>query len=323
MGLTTKQIIALLQLDGCGRITTSKVMTYAQENKKEIKAPDDLSVFLHFCKKNQIASRLKEYSIDELEVALDKAESIIQKSRSNQIGIVSYYDSSFPDRLKNLRDEKGAFTSPVILYYLGDIEVANLPAIAIIGTREPTNQGIQAGEYFGRIFAENKFNIVSGLAIGCDTAGHTGALSANGVTTAFLAHGLDTVYPPQNKQLAEKIVANGGLLLSEYPIGDFLTRNKLVERDRLQAGLSQATIVVQTGIKGGTMHAANATLASKKPLYVVEYKSSEVMRNEKVQGNAFLVSKGAKYISSENVNEVIQSMTHKNNVVKKNLTLFD
>ena len=145
------------------------------------------------------------------------------------------------------------------------------------------------------------------MAIGCDTAGHHGALKCdNGKTTAFLAHGLDSVYPPENEKLAAEIVERGGLLMSEYPIGDAVNRYYLVARDRLQAALSAATIVIQTGIHGGTNHAANTTLISKKPLFCVKYNDSLLMSHDNVVGNKTLVAKGAKFITSCDFVDIIK-----------------
>jgi DNA processing protein len=182
----------------------------------------------------------------------------------------------------------------LVLYYKGDIQnTKKHHGISIIGTREPTNEGVAAGLFYGENFAKLGYNIVSGLAIGCDTAGHQGALNVSGITTAILAHGLNTIYPKQNKLLSDKILDNGGLLLSEYPIGTYPMRQYFVERDRLQAGFSYATIVIQTGIKGGTMHAVRATLENKKPLLVVKFQNNSLKLHPKVEGNYKLIKEGA------------------------------
>ena len=112
-----------------------------------------------------------------------------------------------------------------------------------------------------------------------------------------MANGLDwdSIYPKENLDLAKEIVVKEGLLLSEYPVGQSCGRYGLVARDRLQAGLSYATVIVQTGVKGGTMHAVNATIQSKKPLFAVEYKTDEDTSNEKVQGNIKLVKEQKAY----------------------------
>lgn len=229
--------------------------------------------------------------IEDLEEANLIARHIIRESGKMGIKTVSRYDNDFPRNLLNTVDEKGEPDVPVLLYYMGDLSVTEKPAVAIIGTREPSSQGKIAGEALGEFFSSQGLNIVSGLAVGCDTAGHRGALkSTAGSTTAFLAHGLDSVYPPENKGLAEEIVVKGGLLMSEYPIGEHVNRNYLVSRDRLQAALADATLVIQTGVKGGTMHAVNATLAAGKKVFAVEY--NQHIPDDRDAGNKWLISSG-------------------------------
>ena len=136
----------------------------------------------------------------------------------------------------------------------------------------------------------------------------------------------ESIYPKENLTLAQDIVANGGLLLSEYPIGQSCGRYGLVSRDRLQAGLAHATIVVQTGIKGGTMHAVNATIASRKPLFVVEYRNSVDNSHEKVQGNLMLVrEKGAFPLRSTEIDNAVFQIedSHRTNSQAVQPTLFD
>lgn len=198
-----------------------------------------------------------------------------------------------------------------------------MPAIAVIGTREATPEGISGGTYIAGEFAKQGLNIVSGLAIGCDTCGHRGALNVGGKTTAFLANGLnhDSIYPSENQELAEEIVNKGGLLLSEYSIGQTVNRYSLVARDRLQAGLSLATLVIQTGIKGGTMHAATTTLKAGKPLYTMKFKDESTNNHEKCLGNAHLVKQGARYISgNDNIADVVKQIM---SVKEIKTSLFD
>ena len=205
--------------------------------------------------------------------------------------------------LRKAINEEGKADPPMLLWYRGDLSLLQMPGIAVIGTREATPEGTAGGEFLSGEFAKRGFNIVSGLAIGCDTCGHKGALNVGGRTTAFLANGLDhdSIYPPENQVLAEEIVERGGLLLSEYRIGSIVNRYSLVARDRLQAGLAQATLVVMTGVKGGTMHAANTTLKAGKPLFVMKFKNDYTNQHEKCLGNAYLVQQGAKYISGEDM----------------------
>lgn len=307
-GLDNRQILTLMELKGCSSATTIALSEYAMKNHFVPDSLSDLGDFLKKCHASKIIKRGFAMDPATLEEAEERAERIIANADRHGIGILTCADSRYPDMLSSLVDENGKNTVPAVLYYRGDLSAAGKPGIAIIGTREPTPEGVKVGHILGGMFAKAGFNIVSGLALGCDTSGHKGALDAGGVTTAFLGHGLDTIYPEENRELAEEIVASGGILFSEYPVGTPVSRYNLVARDRLQAGLSRATIVIQTDEKGGTMHAANATLASKKPLYVVRYCSQDLMQNEQVRGNVLLASKGAEYISLENVTSVIESL---------------
>ena len=109
--------------------------------------------------------------------------------------------------------------------------------------------------------------------------------------------------------------------MSEYGYGERVNRYSLVARDRLQAALANATLVVQTGIKGGTMHAANTTLVSQKPLYAILYKDEETNKNDKCLGNALLVEKGAKYIKGDDDLDKISETIKKPRQMKQ--SLFD
>jgi len=319
-------IIALQHIEGCGPASTRRICEYLHTHNLKIATPSDLvDLWPEMTSLKVVKGKLTELSEDDIVNAYNKAERILSESEKLGIGVMTFYDEKYPEILKGTINEKDKTDAPILLFYKGDLSALDMPTIAIIGTREPTDEGVMAGRYFGKVFAEHGFNVVSGLALGCDTCGHKGALDAKGVTTAFLAHGLDTIYPPQNKQLAEEIINNGGLLLSEYPIGTPVSKYSLVDRDRLQSGLSLATLVIQTGEKGGTMHAAHTTLLAGKPLYAVMYKD---MTMPEVQGNIKLQREGGKFISSADVNEVIKALQdastskEEQNYSVEQLTLF-
>ena len=160
--------------------------------------------------------------------------------------------------------------------------------VAVIGTREPSSLGYKIAERLGYKFGEAGLNVVSGLAIGCDTGGHKGSLQAHGLTTAILAQGLDKVYPKENKELADSIIDNGGCLISEYFVGSVSQASNFVERDRLQAGLSHAVVVVETDIKGGTMHTVKYAEKYQRILACFDHKEKEI-NHPKSQGNRMLI----------------------------------
>lgn len=280
---------------------------------------EDLSDLMRNMKEKVINS----VTLSDLNEAHRCAQRIVEQSESHNIGYVGFFDKDYPDLLRHTINEDGKEDPPLILWYRGDLSTTKIPGLAVIGTRECTKQGEAAGFYFSSQFAKRGFNIVSGLATGCDTCGHKGALSVSGKTTAILANGLDhnSIYPKENQDLAEEIVKNGGLLLSEYRCGSTVNRYSLVARDRLQAGLSLATLVVQTGTEGGTMHAANITLKSNKPLFTIRYKDDSTNKHDKCLGNAYLVNKGANYTSESDNLDLISDYI--NNNISFNKNFFD
>jgi len=309
MALRTEILITLQQVKGLGN---KSILEFAKSG--DIDTMEDLEVRLQNIKKG----RFTKLTGAELQCANRTARRIIEACENNGIGILSYFEPQYPSILRNCVDEKGKPDPPIVLYYRGNLSALKRPGIAVIGTREPTENGKKAAIFFSKILAKQGFNIVSGLAIGCDAAGHRGAMDADGITTAFLSTSLswESIYPKENLPLAKEIVEKGGLLLSEYYMGQTCGKFSFVARDRLQAGLSYATLAIQTDIMGGTMHAINATLAARKPLYMVKYNYMEDLRNPKSQGNIKLLGEGvAKPITSENIDEVIKEIRAKMNQV--------
>lgn len=318
MALTKEYLLAIKSLEGIGTVKLLKIGNYVEDKNIAISSPSDLVPILDDLK---IKVKKEKVTTEMLQKALGVARRTIEYNLQAGIGITTYYDEDYPSILRDTINEDGKLAPPMVLYYKGDLSITRMPGLAVIGTREITDFGKKAGLYLTQEFAKRGFCIVSGLAIGCDTVGHRGALNVDGKTIAFLAHGLDTVYPPENESLAQQIIDNGGLLLSEYPVGMGVNRYNLVARDRLQASMSLATLVIQTGVQGGTMHAANTTLQYPKPLYVIKFKNNEENEHEKSLGNALLVEKGAKYISGgDDIDAIAESIL---NYQKPKTTLFD
>lgn len=292
MHLKSDQILTLQQLSGIGPAAIKALDSYVYDNKLSIEKGHELWDVMQ----QAIPAKVKGLNYWDFVTTSSAAKKIIDASRQKGIYMLGCWDTDFPEMLKNVTDEEGKSKPCVLLFYKGNLGALKKPGFAIIGTREPDEDGQKAGPYFAHAFAQQGLNIVSGLALGCDTMAHRGALAVGGTTTAFLAHGLDTVYPPENEALANEIVANGGLLLSEDPIGTSVSKYSLVARDRLQSALSKACLVIETGVNGGTMHAARATLAANKPLYVVDYNDKS---GDAKQGNELLVTKGAKRLTSK------------------------
>ena len=254
---------------------------------------------------------MHKLSLSELEQAHEQALRLQEQCVSQGIGIISYYDADFPEMLRHCLSESGKLAPAILLYYRGSLAALTKQGVAMIGTRNPSAGALTACQYFGEKLAAVGFNIVSGLALGCDGACQQAAVDIGGTTTAFLANGLawENLYPEQHLFLAQQIVECGGLLLSEYAPQLQAHARAFVERDRLQAGLALATIAIQCRQKSGTMHAINATLHSKKPLFVVQYKHKNDCEHEQCSGNSYLLNSGqAQPLRSDNFTDVLSQL---------------
>ncbi|MDO4330353.1 MAG: DNA-processing protein DprA [Lachnospiraceae bacterium] len=214
------------------------------------------------------------------------------KAISAQYGIsyCTLEDERYPSELRKIVNR------PPVLYYRGDIEIMNQNKnLAVIGSRNFSAAGAKLSYHTGKIIGKSGFNLVNGLAIGCDTEALKGALSANGRCIAIMPCGLEQIQPKSNQKLAEAIVEKGGCLLSEYPVGTRLEKYRYVERDRLQSGVSQGVLVVEAEEKSGTMHTARFALSQCKRLACYWYKMLEFS-----SGNQYLEEgKKAQILKSE------------------------
>lgn len=292
MALTDIQLLTYLNVKGLGNKTACKIAEEAIRCNVSLSSTKGMFEFFQMLMKKNVISRPNINNVTAINDGYDTAMRTIEQSELKGIKYTTLYSNDFPSKLKDIRDSKGNLDAPLVLWYKGNLEVAEMPSVAIIGTREPTYEGIVAGQHFGYEFSKEGFNIVSGLAYGCDKSAHEGALKAEGKTTAFLANGLDIVYPPEHTELAERIVSSGGLLMSEYQIGTRSIINYFIARDRLQSGLSDACIVIQTGREGGALHAVRATIVNNKPLYAVEFNDEKAIKKPVVQGNLMLLNEG-------------------------------
>ncbi len=225
-------------------------------------------------------------SITELELAFSGADRVLEECARLGIGVAVEGESKFWDGLWRIPN------APLLVYYHGsDMTAVSVPGVAVIGTREPSSYGMKSGHRIAMTCVKSGMSVVSGLAIGCDAAAHRGALDSGGPTIAVLAHGLHTVYPRQNRELAEEIVDKGGLLVSEYAPGVEFRSHQLVERNRLQAGLSRGLIVIETDVKGGTMHTVRFAQEQGRLIACINHEPT--MRDAaKSRGNQKLIREG-------------------------------
>lgn len=179
------------------------------------------------------------------------------------IKIITINSNEYPYLLKQI------YNKPKKLYALGNIENLNKKGVTIIGSRECTQYGKRTASNLAYILSKKGYVIVSGLAIGIDTHAHIGALKAGGKTIAVLAHGLNQIYPKENKKLAIEILKHNGTLISEYPIGAQIKKENFVNRNRIMSGLTEKTIVVEAKQKSGSLVTANFALEQGRDVYAV------------------------------------------------------
>ena len=226
-------------------------------------------------------------TISELEIARAITEKIFNDCQKYQINVVGMEDSLYPASLKELNK------APFVLFYKGNIESLNKhSAVAVVGTRNPTDMGKKVAKRFGNVFAEQGFIVVSGLALGCDTLAHMGCLERKGITVAILAGGLDSISPKENSALANEILNNNGCLISEYPPLTQPTKYTFVQRDYIQSGLSKAIIVVEAGLKSGTMQTVNFAKEQNRIVGAFEHSDSKYLLLEQTQGNREIIDSG-------------------------------
>lgn len=182
----------------------------------------------------------------DFNAALRLAEKELEFAAKHGIELIFYTDARYPKRLKNCAD------SPILLYSRGKMELNMPKVISIVGTRNATDYGKQLCRQLIEELQQYNVLIASGLALGIDVAAHKECLRLNVPTVGVLGHGLDRMYPSQNRATAEKMLENGGLL-TEYPSGTIPDRENFPQRNRIVAGMADATVVIEAGLKGGAL----------------------------------------------------------------------
>jgi len=177
--------------------------------------------------------------------------------------IVSFGCAAYPERLKEIYDP------PPVLWVRGDTALLSRPSMAVVGTRHPSPYGSGMAEMLSRDLAARRMLIVSGMARGIDSCAHKGALAARMPTVAVWGTGIDVVYPKENKKLAEEILALGGAIVSELPMGTFPAPQNFPRRNRILSGLSIGVLVVEAAENSGTRVTARCAADQNRDLYAV------------------------------------------------------
>lgn len=207
-----------------------------------------------------------------------------------------------PDESKYLQILSSIAKKPEALYYTGKLPETRRPTVAIVGTRKPTAYGKEVTTRFAGELARKGVVIVSGLALGVDALAHTAALEAGGTTLAVLGNGLHYIYPTANRALAERILKNGGAILTEYEEGVDARSHQFLERNRIVSGLADAIIITEAAQRSGTLNTATHALEQGKEVFVVPGNITSPMS---LGCNALIKQGAMPLVSSDDVLEVI------------------
>lgn len=227
----------------------------------------------------------EEYA-EAIEKYIDKAETILAEQQEQSVVTLTFQNEDFPHSFR-----KTGIDCPPMIHCMGNMALLSPAAsrIAIIGARAASPAGLEKAYGLGKQFAGENNIIVSGLALGCDKAAHEGCLDAGGRTIAIVASGLDIVHPKENAPLQQRILENGGLVLSEHPFGVKANPTRLVARNRLQAALSKTVILAECPIRSGSMHTMRFArkyhkrcLAVSYPEYTEVNAGNELLINQKL-----------------------------------------
>lgn len=241
-------ILALLSLNGVGNVSALKYIKKCEYNVEKI--IDNIESF-NINKK------------DFLEV-IENFKSIIKQSEEKEIKIITLFNKDYPEKLLDIKD-------PILyLFYKGKIDLIKDKALAIIGTRQPTEKSVKNAKESGKIFGGNNIVIVSGLAIGCDINAHIGCLEVNGKNLAVLPGPLDVIYPKENENFALEILEKEGCLVSEYTIGSKIEKYNFVKRDRIQSAIADAILVIEAKENSGTIYAVKEAIKQNKEVYTMD-----------------------------------------------------
>ena len=273
-------LFALLKIKGIGPTSIYKL---GGQRIESIKSQNDFYDLISELANNN--HRIQTVSIEEIEKLIDSGKSIQERHAKLNIKSIHCFEDAYPDNFKAIQ------SPPIILYTKGNITSLKQPGVAVIGTRNISPYAKKVGQRIGEIVAENGLTVISGLAAGCDTAGHVGCLKAGGTTIAIVATPLDQTYPEENIPLEKQIIENNGCVISEYPVGTPGSPYYFIQRDRLQCGLANGVIVVETGHTGGTWHAINGCKKIGKPLGCFSFTQEHYSRFMHSIGNKQLIEK--------------------------------
>ena len=251
----TLYLIALSKVEGIGDARIKKLVAYCGGPKEVFAKPAS------FLNKIPSIGNVLTNAVRSSDV-LKKAEEELAFASKNHVNAISFLDPDYPQRLKHCDD------SPIVLYSKGNGSINPNRCVSIVGTRMATRQGKEITESIIQELAKANVTIVSGLAYGIDIAAHRACLKFDVPTIGCLAHGLDRIYPKIHSNTATEMLEKGALI-TDFAIGTNPDRENFPKRNRIVAGMADATIVVEAGIKGGALITADLAFDYSRDVFAI------------------------------------------------------
>lgn len=273
-----KYYLAFSNFSGIGPIKFEKLLKYFGSAKNVWNAPGaGLEPILKPVLTSKFAAFRKEFDIEKYEEGLEK----------KKINYVCSFEDDYPKKLKQIKNP------PIILYSKGKVNLnSEHKFLAVVGTRRVTNYGRSVTEMFVEELASQGLIIVSGLAIGVDSISHTACLESRGITVAVLGNGVDICYPRENQKVYDRILDNGGMIISEYPPGTKPSVGSFPARNRIVAGIVDGILVTEGAQDSGSLITANFGLEFGRKVFAVPGPITSSLSAAPLK----LIEKGAKLV---------------------------
>lgn len=194
---------------------------------------------------------------------LQSVDDIVEDLKKRDVHYITCYDDEYPEQLAEVYDR------PLLLFVKGNVSTLKKRCISVVGTRRPTRYGAKVAEEFSREFAKAGLCIVSGFARGIDSIAHKACVENGCETVAVFACGLDVVYPAEHRGLMDSVLANGGAIVSEYPMGTKPLQYHFPERNRIVSGLGEAVFLPQAATKSGSLITIRLAIEQGKDIFIV------------------------------------------------------
>jgi DNA processing protein len=280
--------IGLSSIPGVGRATFRRLVRDLGDAARVLSAPDDELREIGGLS-DKIIGEIRSFPWHE------HAESELENAASQGVSIVTAEEPGFPEPLRNIPD------APLFLYIRGSLSPADRHAVALVGTRTPTQFGRFITKRMALELASQGVTVVSGMARGIDTQAHKGALAAPGRTIAVLACGIDIAYPPENRDLMEEISRNGAVV-TENPFGTQPESGYFPARNRIISGLSAGTVIIEAAEDSGSLITADYALKQGRKLFALPGNISSPVS----KGTNSLIKRGAQLV--ETAGDVLQGL---------------